>query len=398
MNINIIRGQNQIGGNVIELSTDTTKIIFDVGLELDDDGNAPLPKIDGLFDSKGYDAVFISHYHSDHMGLAYNVFKDIPVYMGEKSFKIIRASDIYKHNVPLMISGFLEHKTTIEVGDIKVTPYLCDHSAFDSYMLLAEADGQSVLYTGDFRSNGRKPFGWILKQLPKNTDVLICEGTTLTRPNSKAQAEAKLEEDAVELFKKHNGPVFVLQSTTNIDRIVTMYRAAKRTGRIFLQDLYMAEITTSIGDSIPNPMGFDDVKTFITRPYDKEHYRYQLFDRYGNSKIGKSRIAKSRFVMCVRSSMLNYLKSLNKELSFEDGLLIYSMWEGYKAKPEMEMFLAACEDMGLSVCTLHTSGHADEQAISKLIEMVNPKAIMPVHTENSAWFKDNYPAKCISIS
>ena len=29
----------------------------------------------GLFDSKGYDAVFISHYHGDHMGLAYDVYK-----------------------------------------------------------------------------------------------------------------------------------------------------------------------------------------------------------------------------------------------------------------------------------------------------------------------------------
>jgi len=32
----------------------------------------------------------------------------------------------------------------------------------------------------------------------------------------------------------------VLQSSTNIDRIVTMYRAAKRSGRVFLEELYMA--------------------------------------------------------------------------------------------------------------------------------------------------------------
>ena len=82
-------------------------------------------------------------------------------------------------------------------------------------------------------------------------------------------------------------------------------------------------------------------------------------------------------------------------MSFEDGVLIYSMWEGYKAKPEMEIFLAACEDMGLSLYTLHTSGHADAQTISKLIETVNPKAIMPVHTENAAWFKDVFPEKSI---
>jgi mRNA degradation ribonuclease J1/J2 len=42
MNIHIHRGQNQIGGNIIEISTDTTKIILDVGLELDDDKKAAM--------------------------------------------------------------------------------------------------------------------------------------------------------------------------------------------------------------------------------------------------------------------------------------------------------------------------------------------------------------------
>ena len=70
MKINIIRGQNQIGGNIVEISTDKTKILLDVGLELDDEKNKSLPKVDGLFDYKGYDAIFVSHYHGDHLGLA----------------------------------------------------------------------------------------------------------------------------------------------------------------------------------------------------------------------------------------------------------------------------------------------------------------------------------------
>lgn len=70
MRIHIHRGQNQIGGNIIEISTDTTKILLDVGLELNDGENQPLPSVEGLFDSAGFDAIFISHYHGDHIGLA----------------------------------------------------------------------------------------------------------------------------------------------------------------------------------------------------------------------------------------------------------------------------------------------------------------------------------------
>ena len=381
MKINIIRGQNQIGGNIIEISTDKTKILLDVGLELDDDKNQSLPEIQGLFDSAEYDAIFISHYHGDHIGLAYHTHEDIPIYMGEASYKIIKASDNYKNTESITPVGFLVHKKSTTIGDITVTPYLCDHSAFDSYMLLCEADGEKILYTGDFRSNGRKPYEWILKELPKNVDVLICEGTTLSRDGYVSQTEQELEEAAVELFRKKKGPVFVLQSSMNIDRIVTMYRSAKRSGRVFLEELYMAEITSAIGGSIPNPE-FSDVYTFITNPK-----RYEMLSKY-NHKVGKEFISKSNFVMCVRNSMINYLKSLSKEMSFEDGVLVYSFWSGYKETESMKTFLQECENSGLEIVTLHTSGHADKDAIKQLINAVNPKTILPVHTENADVFKD----------
>lgn len=394
MKIKIYRGDNQIGGNIIEISSQSTKVLFDVGLELDDDRNKVLPKIEGLFDYKGFDAIVISHYHSDHLGLVYQVNQDIPLFLGEKSYKIIAASDRYKHVKTISPTGFLKHNVSFYIGDIKITPFLCDHSAFDSYMLLAESEGKSVLYSGDFRSNGRKPFKWLLNQLPNNVDTLICEGTTLSREGFVNQTEVELEDESIRLFKDCTGPIFVLQSSMNIDRIVTMYRAAKRTDRIFLEELYMAEIVNAIGDNIPNPLDFSDVKVFVTKYYDPKSSRYLLFDKFGNKKISESLISSTRFVMCVRSSMIKYLKSLNKKMSFENGLLIYSFWGGYKHKPEMKRFLDECEKMGLRIVNLHTSGHADEDTIRQLIDKVSPKRIIPIHTENADWFRKNYGNQC----
>ena len=375
MNIHIHRGQNQIGGNIIEIATDSTKILLDIGLDLDDEKNKDLPPIEGLFDSAKYDAIFLSHYHGDHLGLAYYTHKDIPIYIGEASYNIIKASDHYKKKKTFTPYGFLKHKVPVVVGDITVTPYLCDHSAFDSYMLLCEAEGESILYTGDFRSNGRKSFDRLLKSLPKNVDKLLCEGTTLSRKSQKSVTEAELEEDATTLFRQTPGPIFVLQSSMNIDRIVTMYRAAKRSGRIFLEEVYMADVATAAGESIPNPM-FNDVYAFITSPS-----KFGLLSKY-KRKVGKGFIAKQSFVMCVRNSMLQYLKSLASEMSFENGLLVYSFWSGYRETESMKEFLSECEKLGLKIVTLHTSGHADENTIKQLIETVNPKMLIPIHTEN----------------
>lgn len=388
MKVNIICGKNQIGGNIIEISTEKTKILLDAGLELD--GRNTLPDIRGLFDFAGYDAILVSHYHSDHLGLVYRAHKDIPVYMGEGCYKIVRASDRYKEQETITPKGFLRHRQKIVIGDITVTPFLCDHSAFDSYMLLCEAQGESVLYTGDFRSNGRKPFEWLLNFLPKKVDKLICEGTTLSRDGYVPQTETVLEEKAAKLFSETNGPVFVLQSSMNIDRIVTMYRAAKRTGRVFLEEAYMAEIATAAGEHIPNPQ-FGDVYAFITSPS-----RYKFIEKY-KRKIGKSTIAQKRFVMCVRTSMLDYLKSLSELMSFENGILVYSFWSGYRETESMKPFLTECEKMGLRIEILHTSGHADEGTIRKLIQRVNPSVLIPVHTENAEKFREIAPEIIIEI-
>lgn len=384
MQIHIHRGQNQIGGNIIEIATNTTKILLDVGLELDDADNKSLPDIHGLFDYAGYNAIFISHYHSDHLGLAYQTHKDIPIYIGESSYNIIKASDNYKKINTFIPKGFLYHRQRIHVGDISVTPYLCDHSAFDSYMLLCEADGESVLYSGDFRSNGRKSFDKLLRELPKNVDKLICEGTILSRQGYKAISEKELEEKAVNLFQNTTGPIFILQSSTNIDRIVTMYRAAKRNRRIFLEEVYMACITTAAGKNIPNP-DFNDVYAFITSPA-----RFHMLSRFKH-RAAKSFIVKKPFVMCIRNSMLNYLKSLAERMSFENGLLVYSFWNGYREANSMKEFLSACEMLGLKTVTLHTSGHADEKTIKQFIETIKPKALLPIHTENAKRFKEILP-------
>ena len=105
---------------------------------------------------------------------------------------------------------------------------------FDSYMLLCESNGKITLYTGDFRSNGRKSYDGLFSQLPNKVDTLICEGTTLSRDNYIADSESDLEEKAVAIMTKYTGPVFVLQSSMNIDRICKQ----KNTESIFRGTLY----------------------------------------------------------------------------------------------------------------------------------------------------------------
>jgi len=84
-------------------------------------------------------------------------------------------------------------------------------------------------------------------------------------------------------------------------------------------------------------------------------------------------------------------------MSFENGVLVYSFWNGYREKETMKNFLSECEQMGLQIVTMHTSGHADEVAIKELIATVNPKVLIPIHTENAQRFREIAPDKVIKL-
>lgn len=171
----------------------------------------------------------------------------------------------------------------IIVEDLKVTPFSCDHSAFDSYMLLIECDDKKVLYTGDFRANGRGEFEVLLKQLPK-VEAVIIEGTTLSREYTNRNIEEeKLEEIGVDFLEKHNGPCFIYCSSTNIDRLITARNIAKRTGRVFLEDIYTAQIAARSGVAEIAPER-GEVYAFQTDCSDRQH---AFLEEFGSAKIGK---------------------------------------------------------------------------------------------------------------
>lgn len=397
MKITVHRGQNMIGGSVIEVSSSKARIIFDVGVELDEGETHTIPNVDGLFSGeKKYDAVIISHNHADHVGLVDDIVDGIPVYMGRKSFELLNESYKYR-NIPMKFhldeNNILSDGESIVIGDIEIIPIECDHSAFESFMFIIRCDGKSILYTGDFRSNGRKSFPELLERLP-HTDAVIIEGTTLSRIDENGNElenipEEKLEDIAVTALKRYSGPCFILTSSMNIDRLITMSEVAKATDRIFVEDVYTANIAVSSGIDCIDPHKCDWIKVYQIKQSDHN----ELVEKYNGSKIGRKAIGQQNFILNIKQSytMKKWLEKLSEVCSFENGVMFYSLWSGYKEDPKMKDFLEFMESKGVKIHTLHTSGHADIQTIRQLILKVSPEKIIPVHTENPEWYKKNYP-------
>ena len=349
----ILDGEGRIGANLIEIAYKGTKILLECGTELEPTKYGEQVR-ETVFQNR-YDACLITHYHADHAGLIGRMQVKTSTYIGPKAKKILQTATRQP------CKNVREYCGRFAVGEISVTPFLCDHSALDSYMLLFEAGGKSILYTGDFRAHGRKNFDKLLLALPK-ADVLLCEHTN--NDGKKQWSEQTLEKKFAEnMAKKHD--VYVLTSATNFDRIVTVYKACLREKRLLIVDRTQAKILNSVGGSIPHPRSHKNIKVIGEKGY----------------ALADSADLQNPYTMLVRSSM-------GKEVEFlletrKDALCVYSMWKGYREKEDMQKFLEIFQKKNIEIKILHSSGHADGAAIQKLIEQVCPQEIIFVHGEKA---------------
>lgn len=415
MKFKIHRGTQEIGGSCVEIWTYATRIVIDFGMPLvnpdrtkfnsreikhksvqDLISEGILPNIQSLYDGAQKTALILSHAHQDHYGLINYLHKDCEIYLGEATQKIIEITNIFTNQEwNISNSHHFESGKPFAIGNIEITPYLMDHSAFDAYAFLIQSNGKSIFYSGDFRTHGRKSkaFDWFSYNVQKNIDYLLLEGTTIGRGKQRFQTESEIETELVETFTQGKGINLIYTSGQNIDRLVSIFRACRRTNKILAIDFYIANVLKTLSDygKIPYPsIDFPEIKVFF--PYRLSRMisskgKEELLYRFSDYKITKEEISSQadRIVMTVRPSMrgdLEYIENL------DGGQFIFSMWEGYKKDQRTKEFIDYLLERGMTEKQLHTSGHADLETLHRMVEILKPKNIVPIHTFDGDEYKN----------
>lgn len=386
MYIKIIRGINQIGGNIIEVGTDTAKIIFDCGSNLpdiDDSDYTDNIEIDGLTCGVGkYDAIFLSHYHGDHVGLLGRVNKDIPIYASRETEKVINTICDFISKPRYKISVLTSYEA-ISIKEIKITPYSVSHSAKGAFMYHIEADGKSVLYSGDFCNTCK---------LPQNVDLMLCEGTNIAFDWHKDVVnESKVCDMIYNEITKDNSTDFVLASSANIDRVKAVFSACKKAEKNLVTDLFSLSLLAAVHtDAEWKKYGFDKILAYPERFYsEQDGVKFGYFNRHKKQlrSLNEIRTLNST-VFFVRTSTI---KSLMDYLKPENSKIIYSMWQGYKNGGRVKATLDyLAERYQPKIVDIHSSGHAFGRDIANTVNFVMPKTIIPIHTENQEEFKKHF--------
>ncbi|MFH0947519.1 MAG: MBL fold metallo-hydrolase [Elusimicrobiota bacterium] len=312
-------GVDEIGGNKILLEEGNTKVFLDFGMSFSEEGKFfefPLlrptniddlrkinviPEIEGLYKNAGLsviyqpdgdfavegipedrkiDAIILSHGHLDHSGYLGLVRPDIPIYSSPATKKFLKLrSDINKNWAG---ESSQESFNTMEVDeerqigkDITIRRFDVDHSVVGASAFLITTKNKKIVYTGDFRFHGyrQKETEYFQNEIAKEKiDILITEGTRLSRTDEEKALDTEEEvfEAACGFSKNEKGLVIYDASPADIDRVKTLSRVARETGRELVIDDKKAYFILYLNHNEPKNLidglpQIDDFKIYLSR-------------------------------------------------------------------------------------------------------------------------------------
>lgn len=394
MKIKIHRGTHQIGGCVTEYEHDGWHLFVDFGEELPGGHQTGLLQIDGLTHGDiSKSALLITHYHGDHIGCITKLPKNLPIYMGKVGRDILEKLSNHLKSVSKVHHEMTERLQTVrtftpgypikDFGKFIITPIIVDHSAFDAYAFKIKVDGTSVFHTGDFRTHGFRSgvLPDVIKKFIGEVDYVVCEATNISRPTATSLSEHDLQKEFIELFKNEKNKNHVVYvSSTNIDRLFGLYHAAIKANRVFIIDEYQKEVMDVVTerDSI---WGKSKLYQFL-----KNHPPMVLSISKGefwmNDKFRKL-IEDKGFVLIARSQPRfdKFIANIHGEKQ-----TYLSMWDGYVKEGSETYNECLAKSLGPNYLHKHTSGHCDMNSLRDFFRLLNPKAIIPIHTDKPEEF------------
>ncbi|MGL4797482.1 MAG: MBL fold metallo-hydrolase [Paraclostridium sp.] len=391
-----------IGGTIIEIAYEDSRIFFDFGSEYDPKSEKQpenlqdllddklVPYIDNIFDQsielKGYmskedgfknTAVFLSHVHLDHSKIVNYLDPKIPLYTLEGTKSLLNTLNINNDFVfPLEresennvreING-VEENEVVKVGKIKVKVMPVDHDAYGACGLLIETPDLVISYTGDIRLHGyRKDATLNFCKESKECDVLLIEGVSVSFQEFDEDVSGREEDNEPALIEKINNIVKENPNKqitfnyyiSNIERILNIIKTNPRT---VVLDAYYSYV-------LKHATGY-------------QSYYYQLDDKdYGldkNYEVDFERLLQdeSSYFWQLDTKAIEHFDRLK-----ENGIYIHSNAVPLgEFDPSYAPFVKRFGDNKIEFMRVSCSGHAHPYDLIEIINLIKPKLLVPIHS------------------
>ncbi|MFE9426811.1 MBL fold metallo-hydrolase [Kitasatospora sp. NPDC006697] len=384
-------GVGVIGGSKVLVQQDGYRVLLDIGIDIPSGGDlfrlpvrprpgreladrlrlGAAPALPGLFDPaalaagspladpQGETAVFVSHPHIDHVGLAGFVRPEVPVYAHTDAVDVLTAlaatGQGLTHGEPdwrRLASG-----QKVAVGPLEVECLPVDHDVPGASGYLVHTPDGTLVFTGDYRFHGHHPErSWEFVDRAAGSAVLVTEGTTLGWDSSgRRRDETDVARDFAAALERTPGLVLLSLYPRDVDRVRDFLEIAEAAGRRIVFTAPIAAFLRLVG--VPEALSPAEVPA------------------------GELHAEPGRYVLMPDPDDLASLLDLPVGDDFPLSCLVHANGEPLGPfEPRWAPFTEWLTALGIPLLQIGCSGHASQDDLHHMLERMRPEVVFPIHT------------------
>jgi ribonuclease J len=377
-------GLEEIGRNMTIFEYNDDIVIVDCGMMFPDEKmmgvDYIVPDINYLKDKKkNIRGMIITHGHMDHIGAIPQILPEIgnpPIYTTELTRgMILKRHEEYKDLPPLNIKQ-VRKIDRFKLGIFDIEFFHVNHSIPDAVGLVLRTPVGNIMHTGDFKFD-HSPVGDVPADIAKIARLgsegilaLMSDSTDAEKPGYSI-SEAKIKKTIEKIFEDAKGRVITATFSSLISRIQEIAEVAEKSGRKLAVDGYSMrnnfEIARKLGYINAHKSTFIDIKEV---------------DRYPDSKVA---------ILCTGAQgegnavLMRIVNNEHKYVNVHHGdTVVFSS----SVIPGNERSVQGMKDtlykkgahvIHYKMMDIHSGGHARQEDLKMMINLVRPKYLIPVH-------------------
>jgi len=379
-------GVGEFGANVALYGFGGKWLMVDCGVAFADD---TLPGIDLLAPDLSFISeqrenlvgLVLTHAHEDHLGAVAYVWRDLecPVYATPFAAAVLRNKLQQTGLLDRVLIHVVAIGGSVDLAPFQITYVPVAHSILEAHSVAIRTNAGLIVHSGDWKLDDEPCIGpltdeAVMRDLGDEGVLALLGDSTNAMTEGHSGSEGALRESLRSLIGECEGRVAVTQFASNAARIETVVMTAAENNRevvVVGQSLWRtiaaAQECGYLRD-LPPLMEADEVKHLLPR-----NTLLLLTGCQGETRGAMCRVA--------------FGKHRNVSLTVGDTVIFSS-----KAIPGNERSIGRVTSQliraGVRVITererfVHVSGHPARGELSKLIEWLNPRIVIPVHGEMS---------------
>lgn len=384
LNIIPLGGLGEVGKNMTAFRYGNDIILIDAGLMFPEDDmlgiDLVIPDITYLVENQDkLKGIFLTHGHEDHIGALPYILRqlDVPVYGTALTLGILEGR-LKEAGVSTASLNVIKSGDRVRVGSFKLEFMRVNHSIPDAIGMAIHTPVGLLIHTGDFKIDQTPVDGQVMELNrfaeygDKGVLLLMADSTNAERPGY-TQSEKFVGETFDNEFRYARNRIIVATFSSNVHRIQQIFDAAvKYKRKVAVMGRSMVNVV-----SISLEMGYLKVPDGVLIDIDE-------IRNYTNDKV---------VVVCTgsqgepMSALTRMSMGDNRKVQIVPGDTVIISATPIPGNEKLvsntinHLYMLGAEVIYEKANGVHVSGHASQEELKIMHNLVRPKFFMPVHGE-----------------